>query len=66
MPAFSIQVALLALPQVHHDALAARLDHFAFVLKEKHQLGMRDDSRLVWALVTESLPDGWDADRVMD
>jgi hypothetical protein len=66
MSLFSIQAALLGLPPDMAQPLRARVNTFAQRLYEQRRLHIRDDSRLVWSFVTQTLPEGWDETKVMD
>jgi hypothetical protein len=65
-PTFSIEAALLGMPPDLHLVTVTRLNMFARNLWQRHGLRMRDDSRLVWSLVTDALPAGWTAEKVMN
>jgi hypothetical protein len=63
---FSIRGALMGLPSDMHAVVTQKLAHFAEVLLRERNLEFRDDSRLVWAFVTGSLPPTWTMEKVMD
>jgi len=66
MSTFSISAALMGLPPDMGRAVAERLNQFSEKLMRERRLPLRDDSRLVWSLVTNNLPGGWDETKVMD
>lgn len=61
---FSISVALLAFPLEKQQELVSNLKTFDQELQQECGMSVRDDSRLVWRLITGNLPMGWTADRV--
>lgn len=66
MSLFSIQAALLGLPPDLAYTTRARLNALASKLFQERRLQIRDDSRLVWSFVTDTLAPGWDETKVMD
>lgn len=63
---FSIEKALFGMPEDIRETLAAKVSSFQQKLFYERNLLLRDDSRLVWSLLTGLLPESWTPERVMD
>lgn len=66
MSTFSIQAALLGLPEDLGTSVAHRLNALSSRLWSSQHLEVRDDSRLVWAYALGTLPPEWTEQKVCD